>query len=197
MAARKGNKYAKGNKGGGRKTVYDPAFVEIAKKACEAGFTDRELAQCLRVSEVTLNQWKLDHKEFSLAIRTGKAGPDDRVERSFYHRAVGYTYDAVKVVKGSDDKPVLMHYTEHVPPDTTAGIFWLKNRRKEQWRDSYAHTGPDGGAIQIEALETAMAKMNDKELAAFEKLIGPIAAAMRVTPGVAPGGRARKTPTEH
>ena len=26
-------------------------------------------------------------------------------------------------------------YTEHVPPDTTAMIFWLKNRRPEQWRD--------------------------------------------------------------
>ncbi len=196
MPAPKGNKHAVGNKGGGRKTVYDPAFAEIARKACEAGFTDRELALCLRVSEVTVNKWKLEHVEFCLAIATGKEAPDNRVERSFYHRAVGYSYDAVKILKGDDGKPMMVPYQEHVPPDTTACIFWLKNRRKEQWRDRHEVTGADGRPL-VEAIDAAIERMNDKELLALEKLVGPLAAAVRVAPGVARSGRAPTAQTEH
>jgi hypothetical protein len=32
-------------------------------------------------------------------------------------------------------KPVYAPYIEHVPPDVTAGIFWLKNRDPGHWRD--------------------------------------------------------------
>lgn len=28
-----------------------------------------------------------------------------------------------------------MEYIEHYPPDTTAAIFWLKNRQPAKWRD--------------------------------------------------------------
>ena len=181
---------------GGRPSSYKPEYAAQAAKLCVRGFTNPELAKFFGVSLATIDNWKASHAEFFDSLKTAKAPADDKVERCLYHRATGYSFqmEEIHIVQG---KVVRVAVTKHVPPDTTAMIFWLKNRRKEQWRDSYAHTGPDGGAIQIEALETAMAKMNDKELAAFEKLIGPIAAAMRVTPGVAPGGRARKTPTEH
>jgi hypothetical protein len=33
-------------------------------------------------------------------------------------------------------KPVYAKYIEHVPPDVTACIFWLKNRDPQHWRDS-------------------------------------------------------------
>jgi hypothetical protein len=59
---------------------------------------------------------------------------------ALYHRAVGYSYDAVKVfMPANSDKPVLVPYREHVPPDTTACIFWLKNRRPKEWRDVQDH----------------------------------------------------------
>ena len=34
-------------------------------------------------------------------------------------------------------KPVYAPYVEHVPPDTTAAIFWLKNRDPAHWRDAW------------------------------------------------------------
>ena len=53
-----------------------------------------------------------------------------RVERSLYERANGYSYDAVKIfMPAGAKKPVYAPYIEHVPPDVTAAIFWLKNRR--------------------------------------------------------------------
>jgi hypothetical protein len=55
-------------------------------------------------------------------------------------------------------------YVEHAPPDTTAAIFWLKNRRREEWRDVSSHeqTGPNGGPI-LHA--TDLSTLSDDELA--------------------------------
>jgi hypothetical protein len=59
------------------------------------------------------------------------------VERSLYTRAVGYNYEAVKIfMPAGREHPVYAPYIEHVPPDVTAGIFWLKNRDPQHWRDS-------------------------------------------------------------
>jgi hypothetical protein len=61
---------------------------------------------------------------------------DDRVERSLYQRANGYNYEAVKIFMPAGSKqPVVVHYTEHCPPDVTAAFIWLKNRDPENWRD--------------------------------------------------------------
>jgi hypothetical protein len=59
-----------------------------------------------------------------------------RVERSLYERPNGYSYDAVKIFMPAGAKqPVVVHYVENMPPDVTAGIFWLKNRDPENWRN--------------------------------------------------------------
>lgn len=137
---------------GGRPTKYKPAFVEQAKKACEAGFTDLELAGLFGVCVDTINTWKLEHPEFSASLKVGKEVPDERVKRSLYNRAVGYSYNAVKIFMPAGAKePVYAPYVEHVPPDTTAAIFWLKNRDPEEWRDRHELTGKDGGPIETEA----------------------------------------------
>ena len=62
----------------------------------------------------------------------------------------GYTHDAVKIFQHQGE-PVRVPYREHVPPDTTAAIFWLKNRRPEEWRDRHNHeiSGKNGGAIEV------------------------------------------------
>jgi hypothetical protein len=51
-------------------------------------------------------------------------------------RAVGYSYDAVKIfMPAGAKKPIYAPYVEHMPPDPTSMIFWLKNRDPERWRD--------------------------------------------------------------
>lgn len=115
-------------------------YTRIAEGAAKLGATEREIAEMFGVSEVTLNAWKRDKPEFLAALKLGKEGPDDRVERSLYNRAVGYSFESVKVFQFQGaivEAPVV----EHVPPDVTAGIFWLKNRRPELWRDVKAIEG--------------------------------------------------------
>jgi hypothetical protein len=140
MPAPKGNQNAVGNKGGGRPSTYEPKFAKIAAKLCELGATDADLAEALGVGSTTIRQWAAAHVEFSAALKIGKGVVDDRVERSLLHRALGYTYDAVKIfMPAGASEPVHAPYRHHVPPDTTACIFWLKNRRSQQWRDVHKH----------------------------------------------------------
>lgn len=136
----------------GRPTSYKPEYVEQARKLCEMGATDKDLSDFFEVAISTVSLWKTKHPEFSEALKVGKAAADDRVERSLYHKAVGYSHDAVKIfMPAGAPAPVYAPYTEHVAPDTTAAIFWLKNRRKAEWRDKIDHevAGKDGGAIEM------------------------------------------------
>ena len=103
-------------------------------RICQAGFTDQELADLFGVSVRTINTWKTRHVDFLQAIKAGKTEADDLVERALYHRAVGYSHEVEKPMVV--DKGVrIVIYTERMPPDTTACIFWLKNRKPEEWRD--------------------------------------------------------------
>jgi hypothetical protein len=122
-----------------------PSASETIGKLCALGHTDFEIAGFFSVSATVINRWKAEFPDIAAAFKTGKEVADERVERSLFHRATGYTFDAVKIFndKGAVTK---VDYVEHVAPDTTACIFWLKNRRQELWRDrrEVAATSPDG-----------------------------------------------------
>lgn len=121
----------------GRPSKYKPEFNSQAAKLCKLGATDRELADFFEVSESTLNLWKSEHPDFSESLKRGKAESDARVEQSLYRRALGYSHDAVKILMTKDGDVYREEYVEHYPPDTTACIFWLKNRQPDQWRDKF------------------------------------------------------------
>jgi hypothetical protein len=141
---------------GGRPATYDPDFARQATVACELGATNADLARMFGVTQRTIERWTVTHPEFCRALKVGKDASDDRVERSLYNRAVGYTYDTVKPMSrslGSQDGAVIemIKLKEHVPPDVTAAIFWLKNRRKDAWRDKQEHgfTDKDGNDVDL------------------------------------------------
>jgi hypothetical protein len=76
-----------------------------------------------------------------LEKRTGENSQSFLSTHSSYYlliyRAVGYSYDAVKIFCDKNGKVTRVPYVEHVPPDVTAGIFWLKNRDPAHWRDAW------------------------------------------------------------
>jgi hypothetical protein len=120
----------------GRPTLYKPAFVKQAIKLSEYGATDQEMADFFEVDVRTLYRWKHDHDDFCQALKTGKETADERVERSLYQKAIGYEQDEVKIfMPAGADEPVYAPFRAKIAPDTTAAIFWLKNRRSQEWRD--------------------------------------------------------------
>lgn len=119
---------------GGRPSKYKDEYVSQARKLTALGATDAELADFFSVTISTVSLWKVKHPEFSEALKLGKEVADKRVEEALYNRALGYSHEDtdIRVVDGAImETPMIKHY----PPDTTAAIFWLKNRKPDEWRD--------------------------------------------------------------
>lgn len=134
MPAPQGNKNALGNPGGARPTLYNKRFVKVAQDLCYRGATDGEIANALDVDRYTLVNWRAKYPDFAEAFKLGREPADERVVRSAYERAVGYTYDSEKIVV-VDKKVERVPIKEHVPPDVTAQQYWLNNRRRSEWRN--------------------------------------------------------------
>lgn len=124
----------------GRPSKYQAEFVDQARKLCMLGMTDKELASFFEVAESTLYQWKHDYPEFSEALKGGKALADGEVVSKLFHRATGYEHpeDDIRAING---EIVITPTIKHYPPDTTACIFWLKNRQPALWRDKVEQEG--------------------------------------------------------
>lgn len=120
--------------GVGRPTKYRPDMADQAEKLCKLGATDAELAEFFEVHEDTVNEWKRVHPEFSESIKRGKTLADAEVADRLYQRALGYSHAAEKVFC-SEGVVTRADTIAHYPPDTTAAIFWLKNRQSAKWRD--------------------------------------------------------------
>lgn len=95
------------------------------------GLTDEQIAKNIGINRDTLYRWKKAYPDFSDALKRGKEVVDRQVENALLKRALGYTYDEVTFEGGVEVKRV----RKQVVPDTTAQIFWLKNRKPEDWRD--------------------------------------------------------------
>jgi hypothetical protein len=136
-----------------RPTEYKEAYAEGARKLAMLGATDAEIADFYDVDVRTIYRWKNTHDAFCQALKAGKQQADDRVERALYHRAVGYEQESVKIfMPAGAEEPVYAPYVEKIPPSDTAAIFWLKNRRKDEWRDRHEYTGADGGPIVFQTI---------------------------------------------
>lgn len=95
------------------------------------GLTDEQIAKNIGINRDTLYRWKKAYPDISDALKKGKEVIDRQVENALLKRALGYTYDEI-TFEGDDE---VKRVRKQVVPDTTAQIFWLKNRKPEEWRD--------------------------------------------------------------
>jgi transposase-like protein len=148
------NKPQKGK--GGRPTAYKTEYSKQAYHLALLGATNADLARAFDVAPSTIDLWIKNNPEFSGSLKRGKEEADATVAKSLFRRALGYSHKAVKILTvaqggnmGSAVEEV--PYIERYPPDTTAAIFWLKNRRPDLWRDKidHEHGGKDGAPITV------------------------------------------------
>jgi hypothetical protein len=171
----------------GRPSEYKPEYCKMAEVFCRKGATDKELGELFGVSDTTINNWKNQHPEFLASLKNGKDIADNEVEKALYKRALGYktTEKTVYKTKKRKNEPEHVEYDDDgelveplketppideleisrvdekekdVAPDTTAGIFWLKNRRPDQWRDRREHKHE--GSVEVKTIEQLV---KDKE----------------------------------
>jgi hypothetical protein len=151
----------------GRPTIYDPEYhPALVHDYALLGYTEERIAGCLDIAWSTLKDWKEIHEEFSASLKAGKEIANTKVAKSLFANAVGQTVllNKTSVTKDGD----IIHYTEelYIPPQTTAQIFFLKNKEKELWKDRHDITTPPNEPFQTQALPAFdTSKLNPEQLA--------------------------------
>ncbi len=120
-------------------------LTALAVLAAE-GKTNLELAQAFNISLASLKNYKKD-KKFLAAIKKGKEDADKKVEVALFKRATGYDHEDVDI-KVIQNRIVKTKLIKHYPPDATSMIFWLKNRRPDEWREK--HEVKHSGTVKLE-----------------------------------------------
>ncbi len=143
----------------GRRTLYKPEMNELVERLAMLGLKDTELAHALKITERTLNRWKIAHPEFCQSLKNGREEADGMVARALFHRAIGYSHPEDKIFQ-FEGSPVIVPTIKHYPPDTAAAFIWLKNRRPDLWSDKpqAEPSGDDSKAFE-KALSASAAKL--------------------------------------
>lgn len=125
----------------------EPDKLLLLEAWARDGLTDEQIAGNMGINVRTLYLWKKKDMRIFQSLKVGKEVADIEVENALRKKALGFreTEQAVstrKTVEYENGKrvreitePVVTEVEKYYPPDTTAQIFWLKNRKPEQWRD--------------------------------------------------------------
>lgn len=122
----------------------EPERLTLLTAWARDGLVDAQIAKNMGVGEATLYNYKNKYPEIREALRKGKEVVDIEVENAMFKRAIGYT---ITINEQKVDKDGQVHDLKrdvHIPGDVTAQIFWLKNRRKQQWRDKVEYEKTQG-----------------------------------------------------
>ena len=135
---------------GGRKGKYHDWTTEDGLKKLEAwardGLTDEQVANNIGIRRETLYAWKKRFPNIDNALKRGKEVVDIEVENKLLKKAIGFEYEETETwmeeVNGVQKKRI-KKIKKVALPDTTAQIFWLKNRKPAEWRDKHEmqHSG--------------------------------------------------------
>jgi transcriptional regulator with XRE-family HTH domain len=113
------------------------------------GLTDEQIAHNCGITTSTLYEWKNKYSSISESLKRGKEVADIVIENALYLKATGFTYEEESAFKikhteysesgkkiSETESIETVTLNKYCPPDTTAQIFWLKNRKPQQWRDA-------------------------------------------------------------
>ena len=149
----------------------EPEKLILLEGWARDGLTNEQIAHNMGISRETLNKWKNLYSDISDALKKGKEVADRLVENALLKKATGEVRTVKKPIKikevlYEDGKRISekehIEYAEeeiYIPPDTTAQIFWLKNRKPEEWRDK--RIVDDGSSHKAEELIQNMQTIAD------------------------------------
>jgi hypothetical protein len=127
------------------------------------GLIDKQIAKNMGVAESTLRNWKNNFPEIAEALRKGKEVVDREVENALFKSALGFMQKVKKPVRireveydpksgkkiRESEKWAQVEEEVYIPPQVTAQIFWLKNRKPDQWREKNDLTlTPSNGVLE-------------------------------------------------
>lgn len=119
----------------GPKSKFNDKVRETILRLLKEGKTEAQIAEVLGVCTKTISNWKGKHQELLHAVNESKLMADELVEISLYRRALGYSHPEEKIIQTKDGGLDHAVVTKYYPPDTTAAMFWLRNRQPKRWKE--------------------------------------------------------------
>ena len=116
------------------KQILSKREKELISALFKEGKTDDQIAKVIGLQRETFRK-VLKYNGLSCTTKKAKESADEKVERSLYERACGYSHPAIKIFCNKDGDVTKEDYIEHYPPDTGAAIFWLCNRQPKNWKN--------------------------------------------------------------
>lgn len=140
------------------------------------GLVNEQIAHNIGIAEGTLYNWMNKYSEIDEALKKGKEVVDRQVENALLKRALGYEYEEVKMVVEKDEKGNEKKRQEKVIkkviPDTTAQIFWLRNRKNKDWSNKDLIDIEKAKAeIEYTKEKTKLLKGTEKDTSLLEALV--------------------------
>lgn len=139
----------------GRPSKYKEEYAEQAYNYCLLGAIDEQLAVFFSVDVSTIHRWKADYPEFCDSIKKGKEVADLEVVQSLKKRATG-----MRVKKQVLKEGEIFELEDELPPDSTAMIFWLKNRQPDFWRDK--QNVEHSGKMQVDLMSELIDEISEE-----------------------------------
>lgn len=99
------------------------------------GLTEAQICHNIGIGRTTLHRWKKACPALQEHLKKGREVVDILVENALLKSALGYTYNETKTEIFPDGTTKVTHAIKEMPPNATAQIFWLKNRKPKEWRD--------------------------------------------------------------
>lgn len=127
-----------------------PEGLTLIEGYARNGLTDEQISRKIGISRSTLNEWRKRFPDIANALKKGKEVVDNEAENALLKRALGFR--ATETIRERDESGELVitkEVTKDVPPDTTALIYWLKNRRPEKWRQNPQPEHTAGGLAEF------------------------------------------------
>lgn len=117
-------------------SLYKPEYAEQAEEFCKMGATDATLAEQFEVDVATINRWKIAHPDFRESLKAGKDIADAKVASALFKSATGgHFVEEDKLVSDGEGGHEVVTLKKQLDPAVSAQIFWLKNRKAENWKD--------------------------------------------------------------
>ena len=115
------------------------------------GLTDEQIAKNMGINVATIYEWKKKYPKIDEVLKKSKEVADFEVENALHKNATGYYYFEDTITKEG-----IIKIEKWAKPDTTAQIFWLKNRRAKQWREKQ-----EIEQITVKATSDPLARIED------------------------------------
>lgn len=125
-------------KRGKYKDWLEPEKLILLEGWARSGLSNQQIADNIGIAEKTFYEWINKHSKISESIKKGKEVADFEVENAMYKAAMGYEVEEVKTTFEDTDngqRKRIEKTKKYIAPNVTAQIFWLKNRKSDEWRD--------------------------------------------------------------